>query len=285
MTIHPDTEIATIGLNVADMGRSRAFYERALGLRATELTDGTLAVGVPGEAPLLELHADGSEPSRGRPATGLYHLAILVPTRADLALALARLLAARWPLDGAADHLVSEALYLSDPEGNGVEIYHDRPRERWPRAPDGVAMATLPLDLDDLLGQRASRDSPPGLMPDATRIGHVHLKVADLARAEAFYAEGLGFEVTMRGLPGALFLAAGGYHHHIGLNTWRSAGASPPPPGSIGLRSFAVRLPSRAELERVLDRLRAAGVEVERSERAMRVRDPSGNTVQLRGPG
>jgi catechol 2,3-dioxygenase len=281
-SIHPDSAIGTVRLTVTDLARSRAFHERVTGLETSEQQDGTLALGVPGEHPLIELRGDSSAAALNRRATGLYHLAILVPTRLDLALALARLAEAQWPLDGASDHLVSEALYLSDPDGNGIEIYRDRPREEWRRTGGQLEMATLPLDLDSVLGELAEGEGFQRLAPTGTRIGHVHLQVADLAEAEAFYHGVLGFDVVVRGYPGALFVSAGGYHHHIGLNTWHSAGAAAAAPGSVGLRSFEVTLPSSEERERVLERVRAAGVEIAQSPSGPVVCDPSGNSVVLR---
>lgn len=281
-SIHPDTTIGAVRLTVTDLARSRTFYERAIGLQASELDDGALALGVRGERPIIELLGDSSAPVLNRRATGLYHLAILLPTRQDLALALARLADARSPLDGASDHLVSEALYISDPDGNGIEIYRDRPRDQWPRSGDTLEMATLPLDIDDLLDELAQAEGPQDVAPPGTRIGHVHLQVADLGEAEAFYTGVLGFDVIVRGYPGALFVSAGGYHHHIGLNTWQSAGAPPPPPGSVGLRCFEVALPSEQESIRVLDRIKAAGVEITPGPTGSLVRDPSGNGVLLR---
>jgi catechol 2,3-dioxygenase len=282
IAIDPDTTMGVVGLAVSDLGRSRHFYERALGLQATEQDDGTLAFGVAGEKPLIELRGDSSAPPLDRRATGLYHLAILVPSRTDLAFALARLAEARWPLDGASDHLVSEALYLSDPDGNGIEIYRDRRREDWPRLDGQLRMDTRPLDLDGVLGELAGAGELQVLAPAGTRIGHVHLQVSDLGDAEEFYAGLLGFDVTVRGYPGALFVSAGGYHHHLGLNTWHSLGASPPAPGAIGLRNYEIVLPSTAELDRVLERVSAAGIEIRTERGCSLVRDPSGNGVALR---
>jgi catechol 2,3-dioxygenase len=280
--LHPDTSVGAVHLTVSDLARSRYFYERAIGLSSTEGDDGALALGVEGEPALLELRGDRSAPALNRRATGLYHLAILVSSRHDLALALRRLAEARWPLDGASDHLVSEALYLSDPDGNGIEIYRDRPREEWRWDSDGnLQMATLPLDLDGVIGELQGPDDHADRAPVGTRIGHVHLQVADLAQTEVFYSGALGFDVVVRGYPGALFVSAGGYHHHIGLNTWHSAGSRPAVPGSIGLRSFEVVLPSLEELERTLQRLTDAGVEFERHDGSALVRDPSGNGLLL----
>lgn len=281
--IHPATAMGTVRLTASDLERSRDFYERAIGLRATDRDDGTLSFGpAAGGQPLVQLRGDSAAPPLDRHATGLFHLAILVPSRLDLALALARLAEARWPLDGASDHLVSEALYLSDPDGNGIEIYRDRPRDEWQRANGQLAMATLPLDLDGVLGELAGNDPRQPVAPAGTTIGHVHLQVSDLREAEDFYSGLLGFDVMVRGYPGALFVSAGGYHHHLGLNTWHSAGSAPPAPGAVGLRSFEVLLPSDEELERVLGRVSAAGIEIQQEPDGSLIRDPSGNGVLLR---
>ncbi len=280
--IDPATSVGTVRLTVTDLDRSRAFYERAIGLRPTELDDGTLALGATGERPLIELRGDSAAPRLNRRAPGLYHLAILVPTRLDLAFALARLAEARYPLDGASDHLVSEALYLSDPDGNGIEIYRDRPRGDWPRAGDQLQMSTLPLDLDDVIGELRAATELQADVPAGTRIGHVHLQVSDLNEAEAFYHGVLGFDVIVRVYPGALFVSAGGYHHHIGLNTWHSAGAAAAPEGSIGLRSFEIELPDERALDAVLARVDAASIPSTRQYDGAVVRDPFGNAAVLR---
>jgi catechol 2,3-dioxygenase len=280
--IHPDTSIGVVRLTVSDLERSRALYERALGLRSSERDDGTLALGVAGEEPLVELRGDTSGPSLDRRAPGLYHLAVLVPSRRDLAYALARLAEARWPLDGASDHLVSEALYLSDPDGNGIEIYRDRPRDEWRRVDGKLAMDTLPLDIESLLGELSGASELQQVAPSGTHIGHVHLQVSNLREAERFYSDILGFDVMVRGYPGALFVSAGGYHHHLGLNTWHSLGAAPPPPGSIGLRNFEIKVPNADELDRVLERVRAAGIEIQDDVAGALIRDQSGNRVVLR---
>jgi catechol 2,3-dioxygenase len=283
--IDADTAIGTVRLTVTDLDRSREFYERAIGLQVTGHVGETLALGVEGAAALIELQGDRSAQRLDHGATGLFHLAILLPTRRDLAFALRRLAEARQPLGGASDHLVSEALYLADPDGNGIEIYRDRPYDQWPRAGDTLEMATLPLDLRDVLGEAPVGAEPNPLAPSGTRIGHVHLQVADLAAAEAFYSGVLGFDVTVRGYPGALFFSAGGYHHHIGVNTWHSRDASAPRRGSVGLRSFAIELPGQAALETVLDRVRTAGIELHGDASGALVRDPSGNGVRLRARG
>jgi catechol 2,3-dioxygenase len=278
-SIDPRTTVGSVRLTVSDLERSRQFYERVVGVRSIDREDGSLAFGGPGGVPFLELHEDSSAPPLDHGATGLFHFAVLVPSRAELARSLRRIAEARWPLSGASDHLVSEALYLSDPDGNGIEIYRDRPREQWPEREGSLQMATLPLDLDDILRESAESGEQP--VPPDTRLGHVHLQVSELEQSERFYSGVLGFDVTVRGYPGALFVSAGGYHHHIGLNTWNSAGAGAPRPGSIGLRSFEVLLPDRSTLERTLERVRAAGIEGETVDGGMLIRDPSGNGVLL----
>ena len=282
VSIDPGTSIGAVRLAVADLDRTRDFYQEAIGLRPLEPGQSEIVRLGTGEdaAALVELVGDPSAPPRPRHTTGLYHLAILVPTRADLARALQRVADAGWRLTGASDHLVSEALYLSDPEGNGIEIYRDRPREQWRYRDGAIQMSTEPLDLDGVLGELSREDAGAG-MPAGTRMGHVHLNVADLTAAEAFYSGALGFDVTVRGYPGALFVSAGGYHHHIGLNTWTGEGAPPPPPLSRGLRWFEIRLPDEAQLAAEEDRLRAAGFEPERVDGGVSVDDPSGNGVLL----
>lgn len=292
--IHPDTSIGVVRLTVSDLARSRAFYEQMLGLQSTSEQDSTVVLAGPDGAPLVELRGDPGAPALNHRATGLFHLAILVPSRAELARSLWRLATQRWPLSGASDHLVSEALYLSDPDGNGIEVYRDRPRAEWRQSGGQLQMATLPLDLEDLASELTGSESGPGsrshppLSPPlgetiapGTRMGHVHLQVADLDEAEEFYSGILGFDVTVRGYPGALFVSAGGYHHHIGLNVWNSAGAAPPAPGAIGLREFEVHLPDESTLEELAGRLRAAGIDAERVASGLRVRDPAGNAVVL----
>ena len=282
--IDPRTTMGTVRLTVSDLARSRSFYQHAIGLRATDLDDGAVAMSAGDGPALVELLGDSSAPALDRRAAGLFHLAVLVPSRLDLAFALTRLSAVEWPLDGASDHLVSEALYLSDPDGNGIEIYRDRPRDEWRRVNGELQMATLPLDLHGVAGELVRADSPQPLAPAGTRIGHTHLQVSELRDTEDFYAGVLGFEVVVRGYPGALFVSAGGYHHHLGLNTWHSAGSAAAAPGSIGLRSFEVVLPGEPELEAVLERVSRAGLELKPAPgRASQiVRDPSGNAVELR---
>jgi catechol 2,3-dioxygenase len=279
------THIGSVHLTVADLEAQRSFYERALGLRELERDGSTVRLGPDGGPVILELTGDPDAPRRPHGTTGLYHLAVLVPGRADLGQALRRVIESGWRFTGASDHLVSEALYLNDPEGNGIEIYRDRPREEWARSDEGVIqMATLPLDLDGVLGEIEAAEPVPALMPAGTHIGHVHLQVANLRDAETFYSGALGFEVMVRTYPGALFVSAGGYHHHIGLNTWESAGGSPPPEGSTGLRSFELVLPTADDANLVADRAREAGAQVETRDGTAILLDPWQDAVLLTTP-
>jgi catechol 2,3-dioxygenase len=281
MSIDADTSLGPVSLTVRDLDGTREFYEGVVGLRTLDGAGAATTLGTGDGQSLVELVGDPDAPPRPRGTTGLFHLAILVPDRIELARSLRRLAEAGGRLEGAADHLVSEAVYLADPEGNGIEIYRDRPREEWRRDGDELRMATLPLDLRHVIAELDPSEPSSGL-PGGTRIGHVHLHVADLDEAERFYAGLIGLDVTARAYPGALFMSAGGYHHHIGVNTWAGEGAPPPPPGAAGLRHFVVELPGSDELERTLERLRAGGVEVQRADGSARVEDPSGNPVVLR---
>lgn len=280
--LSPTLSLGPIRLTVADAAGVAAFYEHTIGLRRlADAYDGVVRLGAGGAA-LVELLEDASAQPRPRRSCGLFHLALLVPDRAALAQALRRVARAGGRLDGASDHLVSEALYLSDPEGNGIELYRDRPRAEWRREPNGeLAMATLPLDLDDLLAA-ASADLDDGGMPAGTTLGHVHLQVSDLAVAEAFYAGALGFEVMVRSYPGALFVAAGGYHHHLGLNTWASAGAPPADPAARGLRNFVIHFGDAGERDRATNRLAEAGYALREERGAAVATDPFGISVRLR---
>jgi catechol 2,3-dioxygenase len=282
MTLPPDTHIGSVHLTVADLDSQRSFYERALGLEVLQRDGQTVRLGPPGGSVILELTGDPDAPRRPYGTTGLYHFAVLVPSRPDLGQALRRVIEAGWRFTGASDHLVSEALYLNDPEGNGIEIYRDRPRDQWQRSDEGVLqMATMPLDLEGVLGEIDGSQPVPARIAPGTSIGHIHLQVANLRDAEAFYADALGFDVMVRTYPGALFVSAGGYHHHIGLNTWESAGGSPPPEGATGLRSFEVVLPSSEDAERVAAQARAAGAEVSTSDGTAIVLDPWRDAVLL----
>lgn len=271
--------MGAVELTVADLDAQVAFYRDAIGLRELRRTGDTVELGAADDdVALVALVHRSDAPPRPPHTTGLFHLALLVPSRAELARAVHRVGAAGWRFTGASDHLVSEALYLDDPEGNGIEVYRDRPRREWESENGELRMGTLPLDLADVLASVGSGDVGDG-MASGTRIGHVHLQVADIPGAEEFYIGALGFEPTVRGYPGALFASAGGYHHHLGLNTWAGVGAPAPPEGACGLRSFTVLLPTREALVAVQASLAAAGHEARDGTTSFV--DPSGNRVVL----
>ena len=262
-------------LTVSDLERAIGFYERAIGLRARQREDRRAALGAGGDDLLVLHELPGARPA-GRHA-GLFHVAILFPSRLDLARALRRVLESGAGLQGASDHGVSEALYLADPDGNGLELYADRPREDWPRTDEGLAMVTEPLDLHGLLAELD--EAAPGPAPEGTTVGHDHLYVADLDAAIAFYREVVGFELMQTFGDTAGFLSAGGYHHHLGVNTWAGVGVPPAPPDTVGLRHWTVVLADASEREALVERLRAAGAQAEEGEDGVLSRDPSGNAV------
>jgi catechol 2,3-dioxygenase len=235
----PDAHVGEVTLRVSNLDRSVAFYTEVLGLSRIAHTATTAGLGVADSRVLIRLEHHPGAIRRPRRSSGLFHVAILVPGRAALGRMLRRLAARHWPLSGASDHLVSEALYLDDPDGLGLEIYCDRPRETWQVEGGEVVMATDPLDLNSLASEPGA-DTPWRGLDAGTQIGHVHLHVPDLTRAEALYCSEIGFTPTLRRYPGALFVAAGGYHHHLGLNVWAGVGAPPPPANTAGLRGFTV---------------------------------------------
>jgi catechol 2,3-dioxygenase len=291
--IDPRAAIGEVHLTISDLDRSLRFYQTHLGFTVHQRGDGKARLGAGG--PDLLVLSQSETAARVRGTTGLYHFAILVPSRADLARALRRLVDTDTVMQGAADHGVSEALYLADPDGNGIEVYRDRPRAEWPYAGGALAMGADPLDLDTLLAESSGlpRQSSPvylgataggdnaGLAAGTT-IGHVHLHVSRLPEAEHFYVNVLGFALTQRYGRSALFVSAGGYHHHIGLNTWAGVGAPPPPPGAIGLRHFTARLPDAGAVSAVVDRLRAASVPFEATGDGVHIHDPAGNAMMLK---
>ena len=273
--------IASIDLRAAGRDRMLDFYTRGLGLALLDQDDHALRLGPGTDRPLLTLHLDPSaRPAPGR-TTGLYHFAILLPSRRDLARALRNLLQHGYPLQGAADHLVSEALYLADPEGNGIELYADRPRADWPRQDGKLRMATDPLDFEGLMAELSQDQAPWSGMPSATVIGHVHLKVAGIEEAESFYQDLLGFDLVTRYGASASFLSTDGYHHHVGLNSWESAGAPPPPDHAAGLLHFSLNQEKTADLASLHSRALSQGLSAQWRGEDLLLKDPSGNVVLL----
>jgi catechol 2,3-dioxygenase len=280
-SIHPDTTVGPVYLTVSNLNRSEKFYTNVLGFKPSHRVDQTLTLTADGVTPLLELKEDRSAPSRPARTTGLYHFAVLVSSRLDLARSIGQIARLRYPVQGGTDHRVSEALYLADPDDNGIEIYHDRPRETWTFPNGEIHMESDPLDFDGILALLNDDQKPwDGLSAD-TRIGHMHLNVADLGAAEEFYHGVLGFDIMVRRSHGALFISAGGYHHHLGLNIWNGAGAPPPPPDALGLRYYSITLPNLEELQKLAGLIQEAGFTFEEMDEGLLLRDPSYNGVLL----
>jgi len=281
------TQIGHAHLQVADLDHAIKFYQELVGFKQISRDNETAMLSASGKFPahiILSARAD----AKPKPphTTGLFHIAIRLPNRRELARVFRRLIEHGWPFQGFADHLVSEALYLADPGGNGVELYTDRPREQWRWRNGAVEMATDPLDVDDLLRESENDPTPWNGVHPQTDIGHVHLHVSDLPKAEAFYHGMLGFDITQRSYPGALFISAGGYHHHLGLNIWAGIGAPPPPPEAVGLLSFSINIPDGRTLDILTQRLQSAGFFVENkndliNQPMLVTRDQDGNRVEL----
>jgi catechol 2,3-dioxygenase len=284
----PDgTHIGHAYLQVSDLEQALGFYRDLLGFRQVGMDGAKAMLSATGWAPyhlvLTERPGARRKPSR---TTGLYHVAIRLPSRRALARTFKRLVTHEWPFQGFADHLVSEALYLADPDGNGLELYVDRPRNQWTRRNGQIEMATDPLDAEALLAESAADAAPWTGVDPGTDVGHVHLHVSNLARAKAFYSGLLGLDVTQHSYPGALFLSAGGYHHHLGVNVWAGVGAPPPPPDAVGLLSFSFQLPDQVAWSALKGRVRATGLDVGAlhdyaDAQGVLIRDPDGNGVEL----
>jgi catechol 2,3-dioxygenase len=279
------THVGAVRLQVSDLVRSVAYYQQLLGLHVSHQSSDSASLTAHGDhAPLIELRERrGAEPVPRRGRLGLYHFALLLPERAALGRFLAHL-ATHGVRAGMSDHLVSEAIYLSDPDGLGIEVYADRPRSQWRVVPEGaarqLAMATEPLDVDSLLA--AAEGEQWSGMPGGTRMGHVHLHVGDIERATRFYHEALGFDKIVWSYPGALFLSAGGYHHHLGTNTW-AAGAAPAGESDARLLEWEVVVPDVADAERVAASLDRAGFATSRDGEHVLAADPWGTVVRVRG--
>ncbi len=273
------TTMGPVHLTVSELARSLDYYAATIGLEPLERGAGRASLGSAGRE-LLVLVEEAGARSSGR-YTGLYHFALLVPARADLARWLAHAARDHVSLTGLSDHAVSEAIYLRDPDGHGIEIYADRPREQW-EGLVGERMTTLPLDVEDLLGELADPATEPfaGLAA-GTVMGHVHMKVSEIPATVEFYRDVIGFGLIVALGGQAAFLSAGGYHHHLGANTWESAGAGPPPAGSVSLRHATIVVPDPAERDRVVARIEAAGAPITEHDGAPLVRDPSGNALVL----
>jgi len=278
------THLGPVRLQVAELARSVAYYEQVLGFRTLRRDAAHATLAAQGhDRPLLLLDEfPGARPMTRRGRLGLFHFAILLPDRASLG-RFVRHLGDIGAEAGAGDHLVSEAFYLHDPDGLGIEVYADRPRSTWRRIGRELMMATDPVDVAGLL--EAAGDAPWTGMPAGTTIGHVHLHVGDLGPAAAFYAEALGFDRMVWEYPGALFFGADGYHHHLGTNIWAGTRADPPAPGDARLLEWVIELPNAASVAEVEASLASAGFAAEREGPDVVTVDPWGTQVRIRANG
>jgi catechol 2,3-dioxygenase len=267
-----------VTLKVAQLARQIAFYTQVIGLRVLAQSPTTALLGV--DVPLLALLALPNAQPQPRRSTGLFHLALLVPSRADLGRVLANLVRYQVRIGGG-DHFVSEAVYLNDPEGNGIELYRDRPRHEWTWQGTQVHMGTVELDFAGILNSVPDPDQAFQGLPNGTTMGHVHLKVGDIAQAEAFYSGVLGFDVVARMEDSALFVSAGGYHHHLGLNVWQSLGAPPLPVDSIGLAEFTIVVPDATALTPITQRLQSIHTAYTQDSAGLHLQDPWQNQILI----
>ena len=280
--IHPNTQIGKVSLTVSNLERSIAFYQQ-LGLTLRHQENNVAHLGTPNKE-LLELH-ENPRARQVRGTTGLYHFAILLPTRVDLALALYNMGQQQVQLQGYSDHLVSEAIYLADPDGNGIEVYRDRLRDEWQYDTNGtLRMATEPLNIDSLLGELNNYNGTWSGFPDGTMNGHVHLHVGDLAKVTNFYTKQMGFDYVVGYGSQAGFVSAGGYHHHIGMNTWSGVNAPPPPEDAIGLRWYELVLPNQAALDEIKGWLEETAVSHTTTPDGIHLHDPAQNGILLTTP-
>jgi catechol 2,3-dioxygenase len=271
--------IGAVGMTVRDLDRLTAYYRDMLGLTVQERTPQHAILGVDGVGLLELIHRPEALPDDPREA-GLYHTAFLMPTRADLARWILHVAKDRVPITGASDHDVSEAIYLDDPEGNGVEVYSDRPREKWRRDGQLIFQKTDPLDVDAIVREVDRATATYQGAPGGLRIGHIHLRVGNVARAEAFYSGALGLDLTRR-RTGATFLSSGGYHHHVAVNVWHSDDAGMRNVRRAGLDWLAMEINDQPTMDGVRKRLEAAGVAIEAIPGGFAARDPWGTSIRF----
>jgi catechol 2,3-dioxygenase len=275
----PVTFVKHVNIKVQNLERSLQYYQEVIGLKILEQTATAAKLTADGKTCILSIEQPENAIPKQRGRTGLYHFALLVPRRSDLANIVHHFIQKGIRI-GSSDHLVSEALYLNDPDGNGIEIYVDRDPSEWEWKNNEVAMTVDPLDFTDLL-KTADSEEPWDGLPAGTIMGHIHLHVSQLQEAEEFYTKGLGFEVVNRFGDQALFISTGNYHHHIGLNTWVGVGAPAPSMNSVGLESFTIILPDDEYRKKVVASLERIGASVKEESGIFITSDPSGNSIYL----
>src|SRR4029077_13124317 len=290
-SIAATTGVGAVEIAVTDGDRALRFYRDYVGLTPQPSADGAIRMGVSGRE-LVVLHPNAERPVLPR-TSGLYHLAILAPDRRELARVIGRLARLRWD-QYPTDHVMTKANSLWDPDGNGIEVYAESPEDGFMEFANGTFAAwdkdgrprsgRDPIDMEELFSQLGEEDRLDLPMPDATKMGHVHLHVADVDDALRFYHDLVGFDV-MGHVPGVGFVSAGGYHHHVGLNTWAGEGAPPAPPGSAGLRRYTIELPSQRDLDDVIGRLEHGNVRLAEEAGGLAAADPSSNRILFRVAG
>jgi catechol 2,3-dioxygenase len=272
----PLTYVSHVHLNVKEIERSLSFYQGTLGLQVLERAANRVTLTADGKNPLVTVEQPSNVLPKEPRRSGLYHLAILLPSRKELAKAVKHFMDIKYEaVQGASDHLVSEAFYLSDPDGNGIELYSDRPAEGWKWRGQEVSMVSDPLDIPNLFAEIGEEDFTG--LPEDTIMGHIHLHVGNLVEAEEFYGKGLGFDVVHRLSSHALFMSTGGYHHHIGLNIWNGEGVPAPSPNSVGMKYYTMVFPNQAARDDAVQNLQLLGFSIS----DFTAEDPSGNTIQL----
>ena len=272
----PNIYVGEVNIKVKNLEYSVTFYQNIIGLQLLEQSERKAVLTADGQTPLLTLEEPVDVIPKQEHMSGLYHFAILLPTRADLGDFLRHLILTGYPL-GAADHYVSEALYLNDPDGNGIEVYRDRPSLEWTWKNDLVEMATEQLDAEGIL---AESDAEWKGLPSGTIMGHIHLHVGDLEKAKEFYTKGIGLEVVSY-YPQAVFLSSGRYHHHVAINTWQGTGAPTPPKNSVGLNWYSLVFPDKEAREKVMKQLEQMNTPVRKEGNTYVTEDPAGNQIRL----
>ncbi len=276
---NPNVFVKDIVLKVTNINRSIKFYTSIMGLSLIKKKGKLASLTADGFSPIITLIEPEDIIAKVPRRTGLYHFAILLPSRYHLGLFLKNIRDQDYPIIGGSNHGVSEAIYLEDPDGNGIEVYRDREASEWDRDEDRINMISEPLDYDDLIAE-AGMDTWDNTPLD-TIIGHIHLHVGDLDQARQFYVEGLGFDLVMEAGTSAIFLSTGGYHHHIGLNVWSGRGALAPPENSVGMKHYSLKFPDEESREETLDNLRTLAYEIIKEEKDIYIKDPSKNVIKL----
>lgn len=272
----PNIYVGEVNINVKNLEHALAFYQNIMGFQVLDKSNRKAVLTTDGKTPILTLEQpEGVVAKTGR-TSGLYHFAILLPSRAELSVFLRHMIQTGYPL-GAADHYVSEALYLNDPDGNGIEVYRDRPSSEWKWNNGLVEMATEELDGNGIIAESKAEWSG---LPAGTLMGHIHLHVSNLKQAEEFYTKGLGFDIVSY-YPQAAFLSTGKYHHHIAINTWQGEGAATPPRNSVGLKWYSLVFPNESIRENAIKQLKQLGAQVTKVADFYVTEDPSGNQIHL----